>query len=243
MGKTSLVSSCLFCACVFLSTALPVAADNLIAYIDSSGDLYVIQPDGGGRRRLASGEMLQRIALTTQFLAGRSGFYSWPVWSPDGTRLACFHVLASESGHLDGLYIFDVRTTQVLHAYQEPGLQPIYAYWAPHGQQLAILLGGPGRFALGLWPIHNGQGPKAIAYGAPFYFHWRADARALLIHTGGDPDAVERHSVSLLDIENGRRQLVSRSPAAFGPPSWSCDGKWLAYGDHTPTTERATLMI
>lgn len=243
MEKLWFASLRCFCLCAFLFTALPVVADNLIAYIDRSGDLYVIQPNGSGRRRLASGEVLQRIALTTQFPSGRNDFYSWPVWSPDGTRLACFHVIASERGHLDGLYIFDVHTTQVLHAYQEPGLQPIYAYWAPHGQQLAVLLGGPGRLALGLWPVGNGQGPKAIAYGAPFYFDWRADARALLIHTGGDPDAVERHSVSLLDIESGKRQLVSRSPAAFGPPSWSCDGKWLAYGDHASTTERATLMI
>lgn len=229
---------------ISLSLAGPPAfGANLIAYIDGGGDLYVIQPDGNGRRRLASGEILQRIFLSTQFFEEGRDFYSWPVWSPDGNRLACFHVTAHNTERIDGLYIFDVINSQVLHAYQEPGLQPIYAYWAPHGQHLAILLGGRGGFSLGLWPTLSGQPPKAVAQGAPFYFDWRADAQALLIHTGGDPQAAEGHSVSLLDVASGKRQLVSRAPAAFGPPSWSFDGKWLAYGDTTSAGERATLMV
>ncbi|MEW6296790.1 MAG: hypothetical protein AB1671_03505 [Thermodesulfobacteriota bacterium] len=227
----------------FLFPAFPAGAGNLIAYIDGSGDLYVIHADGSGRRRLASGELLQRIAVTARSPQGGGDFYSWPVWSPDGNRLACFHITASDAGNVDALYIFDVNSAQVLHAYQEPGLQPIYAYWAPHGRHLAVLFGGPGGFALGLWPTVNGQRPKAVAHGIPFYFDWRADARALLIHAGGDPEAAQGHSVSLLDIESGKRQLVSRAPAAFGPPSWSFDGKWLAYGDHATAGERATLMI
>jgi Tol biopolymer transport system component len=222
------------------STALSA---NLIAYVDRSGDLYVSQPDGSSRQKLASGEILQHIAFPTQFIQEAGDFYSWPVWSPDGNRLACFHVAPGDPESIDGLYIFDVNTSQVLHSYQEPGLRPIYAYWAPHGQHLAVLLGGQGAFSLGLWPIAHAQRPKTVAQGAPFYFDWRADAQALLIHTGSDPDAAEGHSVSLLDIASGKRQLVSRSPAAFGPPSWSADGKWLAYGDNTTAGEQATLMI
>jgi TolB protein len=242
MKRTKRYAYWIGCVSIFLITALPLEAANLIAYVDGNGDLYVIQPDGNGRRKLAADEVLQRIAAT-QFPQGRGHFYSWPVWSPDGTRLACFRITASDAGNIDGLYIFDVHSTQVLHSYQEPGLQPIYAYWAPHGQHLAVLLGRPGHFALGLWPTANSQRPKAIAYGAPFYFDWHADARTLLIHIGGDPEAAEQHSISLLDIESGKRQLVSRSPAAFGPPSWSFDGQWLAYGDHALPGERATLMI
>ncbi len=232
----------LFLACVLLAASTALGA-NLIAYVDGNGDLYVIQPDGTNRRKLASGEVLQRIAFPTQSVQEGGDFYSWPVWSPDGNRLACFHVAPGATGSIDGLYIFDVLSSQVLHAYQEPGLRPIYAYWAPHGEHLAVLLGGQGAFSLGLWPTVGNQRPKTVAQGAPFYFDWRADAQALLIHTGSDPEAAEGHSVSLLNIASGERQLVSRAPASFGPPSWSADGKWLAYGDNTKAQEQATLMI
>lgn len=229
--------SCLLCAS-------PARSDtNLIAYVDGEGDLYLIRPDGSGRRQLASGEILQSIAFSGQFVKNGRDFYSWPVWSPDGNRLACFRVVGGQEENTDGLYMFDIASSQVLNAYQEPGLRPIYAYWAPNSQHLAVLLGGQGAFSLGLWPTSGGQRPKTVAQGAPFYFNWRADARALLVHTGGDTEAREGHSVSVLDVESGKRSLVSRAPAAFGPPSWSADGKWLAYGDQPQPGEKATLMI
>lgn len=217
------------------------ATTNLIAYVDGEGDLYVMQPNGEGKRQLASGEMLQTIAFSPQQIKSGQDFYSWPVWSPDGRSVACFRVVNGEGGPTDGLYIFDAQSSQVLHAYQEPGLRPIYAYWAPNSQNLAVLLGGPGAFSLGLWPVKENQRPKTVAQGAPFYFHWRTDGRAVLAHTGGDTEAPEGHSISVIDVESGKRQLVSRAPAAFGPPSWSSDGRWLAYGDHAK--EKANLMV
>lgn len=224
--------------------AFPVFAEiNQIAYIDSAGDLYTIRSDGSGRRKLASGEMLQTIAFSPQPIQNTQGFYSWPVWSPDGTRVACFRLVAEENERSDGLYIFDVASSQVLHSYKAPGLQPIYAYWAPNSQHLAILLGGPGPLSLGLWPAPEGQRPKTLAQGTPFYFDWRADAQALLIHTGGEQEAKEGHAVSLLNVDSGKRTFVSRSPSAFGPPSWSHDGKWLAYGDQAKEKDKTELMI
>jgi TolB protein len=219
-----------------------VAADtNLIAYIDGEGDLYLVQPNGEGRRKLASGEMLQTIAYSPQPIKNGQDFYSWPVWSPDANRFACFRATNGENGPTDGLYIFDARSSQVLHAYEAQGLHPIYAYWAPNSQNLAVLLGGPGALSLGLWPAAGEQKPKMVAQGAPFYFHWRTDGQALLAHTGGDTEAKEGHSISLINIESGKRQIVSLAPAAFGPPSWSSDGHWLAYGGHTK--EKATVMV
>lgn len=222
------------------------AETNRIAYVDSTGDVYTIQPDGNGRRKLASGEMLQTIAFTPRRIQEEQGFYSWPVWSPDGLRVACFRMVAGENERVDGLYMFDVASSQVLRSYKAPGLQPIYAYWAPNSQHLAILLGGTGPLSLGLWPPPEGQHPKTLAQGVPFYFDWRADAQALLVHTGGEQNTKDGHSVSMLDVGSGKRTVVSRSPAVFGPPSWSQDGKWLAYGDQAKEkdkTVKTELMI
>lgn len=245
------IVSCWVVLSVCLSCVVPtawVAASglNLIAYVDGAGDLYVIQPDGKGRRKLASGELLQPVAFSAQFGSGPD-FYSWPVWSPDGNLLASFRFFSGEETRTDALYIFDVTTSQVLNAYKEPGLQPIYAYWAPNSQQLAVLLGGPGPvFSLGLWPLSGSQRPKTVAQGKPFYFDWRADAQALVVHTINDAyesEAKDGHLVSLVNLKSGERQIVSNAPAAFGPPSWSRDGKWLAYGDEIKAENKARLMI
>jgi TolB protein len=236
--------SCIGLLVFCLLNALPAfPGTNLIAYIDEAGDLYTIQPDGTDRRKLASGEVLQTIAFSARLIKNGRDFYSWPVWSPDGTRLACFRVVAEEDQATDGLYIFEVASSQVLNSYKEPGLRPIYAYWAPDSQHLAVLLSGPGTLSLGLWSTSGGHRPKTVAQGVPFYFNWRADAQALLVHNGGDPEAKEGHSVSVLEVESGKRSLVSRAPAAFGPPSWSSDGKWLAYGDSGKNGAKTTLMI
>ena len=235
---------CWFLLAVSLvSTSSVQAKPNLIAYIGGEGDLYTMQSDGSEKRKLASGELLQTIAFAPHRIKSGQDFYSWPSWSPDGNRLACFHVIAEEAGQTDGLYIFDVASSQILHSYKASGIQLIYAYWAPNSKQLAILLGGDGLMSLGLWPTAESKQPKSLAQGIPFYFDWRADAQVLLTHTGNDAEAKAEHSVSLLDVTSGKRTIVSRSPSAFGPPSWSHDGKWLAYGDTTKNEEKTALMI
>lgn len=237
------VLACWLFFSVLCSSFTALAETNLIAYVNGEGELYVIQPNGEGKRKLASGEMLQAIRFSPQQIKAGQDFYMWPVWSPDGNRVACFRVINGEQGPTDGLYIFDVHDSRVLHAYEEQGLRPIYAYWSPNNQNLAVLLGGPGAFSVGLWPVSGNQKPKTVAQGAPFYFHWRMDGRALLAHAGGDPEAKEGHSVSLIDVESGKRQLVNRDPAAFGPPSWSSDGHWLAYGGRGKNKEKSNLMV
>ena len=227
----------------FLSPSSASSDVNLIAYVDDEGDLYLTQPDGEGKRKLASGEMLQQIAFSPQWVKTGRDFYSWPTWSPDGQRVACFRVVAGEDGPTEGLYIFDAKSAQVLNAYQDQSLHPIYAYWAPNSQNLGVLLGGQGSLSLGLWPVAGQKHPHTVAQGAPFYFHWRTDAQAVVAHVGGDTSAKEGHSVSVIDVADGARQFVSHDPASFGPPSWSSDNRWLAYGERAKDREKTALMV
>ncbi len=238
--------SFLLATALFLTHAPSLSAapsTNRIAYIDRAGDLYTIRPDGTGRQKMASGEMLQQASFAPRSVQRSQDFYSWPAWSPDGQRLASFRVELSGGQLTDGLYIFDALSARILHAYKEPGLQPIYAYWSPTSQQLGVLLGGRGPFSLNLWPPSSGQRPQRIARGAPFYFHWRADGQAVLTHTGGNRGGGAGPAISVVTIPTGERHLLSRSPSVFGPPSWSFDGKWLAYGNAREGQEKAALMI
>lgn len=223
-------------------SAAPTAEPGRIAYIDQAGDLYTVKPDGTDRRQLASGELLQPASVSVpssfslrQIQSRRTSraAYSWPIWSPQGERLACFRVVLDERGQTGELYIFDVASSRVLNVYTEPGLQPIYAYWAPNGQHLAVLRNRSQTLSLDLWLAAGWQAPTMIAQGAPFYFDWRADAEVLLVHHGPSDRRSQNpgYSVGLLNIESGQRKTVSRSPASFGAPSWSFDSQWMAYGD------------
>ncbi len=224
--------------------AAPAAGSpGRIAYIDQAGDLYTVKPDGTDRRQLASGELLQSVSISApssfsfhQIQARqekRAAAYSWPIWSPQGERLACFRIVLDEHGQTGELYIFDVTSSQVLNVYTERGLQPIYAYWSPNGRYLAVLRNRTHTLSLDLWPSAGWQAPAMIAQGAPFYFDWRADAEVLLVHHGPSERRGQTpgYSVGLLNIRDGQRKTVSHSPASFGAPSWSFDSRWMAYGD------------
>src|SRR5258708_839237 len=99
---------------VQLSLHTALADTDLIAYINGEGELYVVQSNGEGKRKFASGEMLQAIAYLPQQRNTGQEFYSWPVWSPNGTRIACFRMNNGEHGPTNGLYIFDAQSSQVL---------------------------------------------------------------------------------------------------------------------------------
>ena len=155
-----------------LSTGPAYPADlGRIAYIDQLGDVYTIKPNGTDQRKLASGELLQSVALAprpTQAPRASQAAYSWPVWAPGGDHLACFRMILAKDGQTGELYIFDVASSRVLNVYTELGLQPIYAYWAPDGQHLAFLRNREQTLSLDLWPALGWQppqrtGPRAVS--------------------------------------------------------------------------------
>jgi len=60
---------------------------NRIAYIDADGQLVTSNPDGSGRNLLTTGAVARAGGILAQ--PQRSNvMYSWPVWSPDGSRIA-----------------------------------------------------------------------------------------------------------------------------------------------------------
>jgi TolB protein len=208
-------------------SAAPAAERGLVAYVNEEGEIHAIRPDGTADRKLASGEPLQPISFRPA--ADGRDFFTWPLWSPDATRIAAFRVTGEGQAVVDSVYIIDVASTRIVERYERPGLRPIYAYWSPAGDRLAMLLQLDQGFSLSLWPDEKSGRPRSLAVGVPFFYDWSKDSRRVLAHLGNDPASPAGHSITMFDLASGESRPISKSPAVFGPASWSAEGKWLAY--------------
>ena len=197
---------------------------NRIAYIDNSGDLLLIDPDGTNERRL-TGDV--RAGLLSQALE-RSDSYSWPTWSPDGNRLAASRV--SVGGNRAGLslQVFDVASGGVSTAYENDVPAPVadgtphYIYWSSDSRYLSFLAPTPEGLTLFVRDHQAGEVPGAVAVGAPLYFHWSSDSALLAVHSGDKVSIQE-------PTPEGTESRVAVDAISFRAPAISPDGASVAY--------------
>ena len=85
---------------------------NRIAYVNSNGDLFTVDPDGNGLSQLTGGfqvgpgtgggSQAQPLRLNE--------YYAWPTWSADGTKLAASRVLVGEDKAEISVEVMDARS-------------------------------------------------------------------------------------------------------------------------------------
>ncbi len=197
---------------------------NRIAYIDNSGDLRLVNPDGTGDERL-TGDV--RAGLLAQALE-RGDSYSWPTWSPAGAKLAVSRVSTLGSNTGLSVQVFDLDTGGMEPAFENDVPVPVadgtahYIYWSPDGRYLTLL--APTREGLALFVRdYRGDGDAvALAVGAPLYYHWSVDSGMIAMHNGdrlmlGEPSPDEAQAV------------IQTGAAGFRAPALSPDGRLLAY--------------
>ena len=197
---------------------------NRIAFIDNSGDLFLINPDSTGEERL-TGDV--RAGLLAQGF-DRGDSYSWPTWSRDGARIAASRV--SLSGDSPGLSVqlFDVATGRTGVAYENELQAPVadgtphYIYWAPDNRRLSFLAPTPEGLTLFVRDVDSGEEPGAVAVGAPLYYHWAADSSLLAVH-GGDRVVLQEPT------PEGDEARVAVDAIAFRAPAISPGGSQVAY--------------
>ena len=201
-----------------------------IAWVDVEGELWIGKGDGSGSRQLAPGAEMRPASFTLTPIQDLPESFRWPLWSPDGKKLAAFYISQGSGPATSRLLVFEPTSGRIVDSHQGVDLRPIYGYWAPDGSRFAFLHQTGPVHTLSLWPSDDRDTPKDVAAGLPLFFDWRRDSRALVLHAARDPQSKARSTVTLLDPVNGERTVRTDSPAAFGPAQYSPDGSWLAYG-------------
>ena len=156
--------------------------------------------------------------------------FMWPTWAPDSAsltvsasshqrqdpRLELWRIPLGE-GASNTLYANPPDARQIF----APGLAH-YVNWSPTGRVLAVVSNVGNGLAASLVSESGRVEPRRLIDGAPLYFAWAPDGRAMLVHRGAQ--------LQLLDLasDRGERQLLRARPS-FRTPAWSVDGQRFFY--------------
>ena len=147
-----------------------VAAGPRLAIVDAAGRLVSTDP---------AGRMLTP-------LGGPGTAYSFPAWSPDGSRVASVAVRADGTA----VHVFPVTAAgpdaiAPTVVYDSPDRDPFYVYWAPDSARITFLTNEAGGLALRIAPADAAAAATVVRTGSPMYWTWTG-ASGLLVHHGGE---------------------------------------------------------
>jgi len=161
--------------------------------------LYVINADGSGERKLVQTEMSAHH----------------PDWHPDGDRIT----FDTESNLQGNVYVVNADGTD-MNLLIEDGF---WADWSPDGRQIVFASRRDGNVALYLASA-DGSGQRRLTRNDRFnYFPaWSPDGRRIAF------TVLQDRAIYVIDADGGNERRVTRGGNAEDP-AWSPDGRWIAY--------------
>jgi TolB protein len=173
--------------------------------------------------------------------------YSFPAWSPDGSRIAAVGTATDSTA----VHVFTIGTAGAAAGAGDPTVvyraadrTPFYLYWAPDGRRLTFLTTEPAGLALRI-AAADGSGATILREGSPMYWAWTADDR-MLVHSGGDaPDAF----LGEVRGDGSGVAAIDARPSGFRAPALSADGRYRAFvvpgpiGGFAPPDQGATQRV
>lgn len=173
-----------------------------LVYLARNKELHLLDLDLGAQEQ-----------LTYPFIQGKQIPSIWPVWSPDKRWIAYFQppvqgekakVCVTEVGGLDMLVLAEMEDRL-----------PIYIYWSPDSEKLAVIEQAE-TLELLVYSL-DGSKPISLDDGAPIFFCWTPDSAGIVAHL---IHPIERRSrvqyYSILDSDQD--YIISEQSGGFCAP-------------------------
>jgi WD40 repeat protein len=188
-------------------TVASLLADGSLAIIDSSGRAHGLPGAGGGT-------------------------YGFPVWSPDGRRIATTLTGTSDISILviDAQRVDQGQAVTPTTIFHSTSVAPFYLFWAPDGRDVSFLASEGDVISLrtaaadGSGTLVGAPEGSVIRTGNPFYFDWIGSDR-LLAHVGTGADAF----LGEMGRDGKQAGPTLPAPGTFRAPVASRDGRSIAF--------------
>jgi Tol biopolymer transport system component len=183
--------------------------EGRIAFSSGTDDIYTVNADGSGLRRLTTSNDLEFD----------------PTWSADGKTIAYRH----QTGDDASTDIFTVGVNGA-HPRNLSGRDRVGDWgpdWSADGRWVAWNTASAGHiFDLGL--IHpDGTGRRVIKAGVYVeYPAWSPDGRRIAFMSPGDGSA---YDIYVMNADGTGVRRLTESPAVDGWPAWSPDGRQIVF--------------
>ena len=200
-----------------------------IVYVGLDAQIRTIEPDGSDERVISPG--------------AADGFYTWPTWSPDASRLVFSGVHRDNvRGPVISLYAYDFAADLASEIYAaEPGITGVlaqgvlhYPMWSPDGTQVAFVAITSRGLTLFIDDPRDSAEAQYVMDEGPLWMSWSPDSKHLLVHRGA-----EHFLVSTLDgVEIERLDI---RPARYRVPAWRPSDQAVTFATVGSTSDVALV--
>lgn len=180
-----------------------------LAYLDLQRQVHALDADG---RSLALTQPVSELLWGSWRARRDHEAHSWPTWSPDAERLACFRI--ERTGKGSGVLVLEpgaVTQTEVLTLERRV---PIYLQWAPDGRTMAVVSQRGDELELDVAASDEPGRTRRLASGSPLFIAWRGPDR--IVAFVGQPE--ERSRLVALDLNGEERERYPGTPGNFCAP-------------------------
>jgi TolB protein len=216
------------------------SAAQKIAFVRASTDpggvrleLYVINADGSGERRLVEAA---RVSPTTET---QYELKSDPAWSPDGRKIA--YVGMADDGNVD-VYVVGADGLGQQRLTRHPKVDGNPA-WSPDGRKIAFTrrvgeLENVVTVKTHIYVLNaDGSRQRRLALGhVHFSVVWSPDGQKMLFerpnprHPWGPVPGDSAEDLHVMNADGSGQRNLTRNPARDNDPVWSPDGRRIAFG-------------